>query len=379
MQLSRLAFVAACGSLASIAFASVLSNAGCSFSPDAPLPDTGFIVDDSGPQDTRSVQPSITVYFGGADIPADLSCKGAKDSGVDSGHDTAISDSGTDTAVADSGADTALDDADATVDETGDAGDAAVDATPDSPVDGGVDAPSGYVPIELTMQAFGSSNTQQLPNVDFDVFLKNTIPDGAKPDFVPRTNDKGKTTVLLPPASLFAIRVNAKDDPDPKKGLKSFWQYDILTPPTTGAIDIAGITVDEWGLLVLAVTGSKDYVFPSNKGVFATRVYDCKRRQIAGATVDIVDVDTGKFLEYGKCLDGLCRIYMSDLELPALERTWTSRSALVALANIDATGPTKHLRAIAKGKVAGSDTPQEIGTRDLEIHAGGINVMYIDP
>ena len=323
--------------LGTLALLGSIGGGACTFPTNDAGPDAVFVDPDTS-TDSGATLPPPSVFVAGADQPADFECRGK-------GHDA------------------------------GTVSDADFDAATDA------EAPGGQlIPITANMFAFGTGNTEKIPNMKFDVFYGNSMTDDKTPDLVDVTTDAtGQATFEAPAGYRISYRIKALTDPDPKKGLDSYFEYDQLIPSAAGTvIEFAGMRHAEFQTLTLAVTGKTEFTQLPGTGIFATRVVDCKRRFMQNLQVDIIDVEGGP-VTYGKCTEGLCRLYLSDLELPAFGRDATSRSGLVAFVGVPVTSATHHVRAVARGLLAGNTEVSVIESRDLEIHEGAVNVFYLEP
>ena len=325
------------GGLGTVAFLGSIGGGACTFPTNDAAPDAVFVDPDTS-TDSGATLPPPTVFVGGADQPADFSCRGKS-------HDA------------------------------GPISDADFDASPDAAAPGGQ-----LVPLTIDMFAFGTGNTEKIPNLKFDVFYGNSMTDDKTPDLVDvTTDDKGQATFEAPAGYRIAYRIKPVTDPDPKKGLDAYFEYDQLVPSLTGSpFEFAGMRHAEFQTLTLAVTGKTEFTQLAGTGIFATRVVDCQRRYIQNLQVDVIDVEGGA-VTYQKCTDGLCRLYLSDLELPAFGRDATSRSGLVAFVGVPITSATHHIRAVARGLMPGDTEISVVASRDLEIHEGAVNVLFLEP
>jgi hypothetical protein len=315
----------------------VAGGGACTFPEDEAKPDVAFIDPDTT-SDTGPTLGNPTVFVDGADQPADLECRGKPR-------------------------------------DAGPINDADLEVGPDTTVAGGQ-----IIPITIDMYAFGTGNTEKIPNMKFDVFYGNTMTDDKTPDLVDvTTDDAGRATFSVPAGYRVAYRIKPVVDPDPKKALDPYYEFDQLIPLTTGAvIEFAGMRHQEFSTLTLAVTGKTDFPQFPGTGIFATRVTDCKRHYMRNVQVDIIDGD-GPTATYSKCTEGLCRLYLSDLELPAFGSDATSRAGLVAFVGVPVTSATHHVRAVARARLPGTSDIAVIATRDLEIREGAVNVAFLEP
>ncbi|GAC1353424.1 MAG: hypothetical protein NVSMB47_05630 [Polyangiales bacterium] len=338
MNHRRFAFVATFSTVASVAVVAALAGStACSFDNAAAAPDTFVLEQDVG-GDSGLQQPLVTVFdpVANADMEPDFSCRGK------------IVDAGTLT-----------------------------DAAYEAGADGG--APTGeLIDVALKIYSFGTGNTEVLPGAPVDLFFSNSV-SGTADIAGAKADDKGIVHAMMPAGWKVGYHIPKVDDPNPKLALYPYFAVDLLVPNVPGSELVgAGLNLDHQQLIDLAITGSKDYVTPPGTAIIATRVVDCQRRNLRNVTLDLVDVDSGKTVSsYGKCVDNVpCRIYMSDLELPALSAQWSSRAGLVVVANLDVA---HHYRAIAKGRRPGSPDAELIGQRDLDLHPDAVNVAYVSP
>ena len=324
-------------SVGSLGLLGLVGGGACTFPSSDAQPDAVFVDPDTS-SDTGTSLPPPTVFVDGKDEPADFECRGKPR-------------------------------------DAGPINDAELDADPDAA------RPSGQlVPVTANMFAFGTGNTEKIPNLKFDVFYGNVMTDDKTPDLIDvTTDDKGQATFNAPVGYRIAYRIKPVGDPDPVKAIEPYFEYDQLIPSVGGsAIEFAGMRHDKFQTLTLAVTGKTEFTQFPGTGIFATRVVDCKRRYIQNVQIDLVDVEEG-LVTYGKCTEGLCRLYLSDLELPALGRTTSSRSGLAAFVGVPVTSATHHVRAIARARLPGAAEPSVFSTRELEIHEGAVNVLYLEP
>ena len=342
MRKPRFVFVLTASSFASLALVvAVGAGTACSFSKDADAPDT-FIPEQDVASDNGLQQQPITGFdpIARVDVTPDIdSCKGVP---YDAGSPT----------------------------------DAAWEAGADGAAPGGA-----MIDVGLVIYQFGTGNTQVIPGVSVDVYFSDRV-NGVSPDITGAVaDDKGVAHIMAPAGARIAYHIAEKSDPDPLKALKAFSDYDLQLPFAPGQMVPAdGLTVQENQTLSLAITGSASYVPPAGTAVFATRLVDCHRNQLANATLELFDVDAGanvSLLTGDHCKDGVpCRIYMSDVELPDFSLPWTSRAGLVVVPNLDAS---HHYLARAKGKRVGSPDVEELGERGVELQAGNIDVAYVYP
>jgi hypothetical protein len=332
----RVASAFALVALGTLGFLGLVGGGACTFPEEAAKPDVVFVDPDTAVE-TGTVLGPPTVFVNEKDEPADLECRGKP---RDAGPIT----------------------------------DAEFDAQPDAM------APSGQlVPFSADMFAFGTGNTETIAGVKIDVFYGNVMTDDKTPDLVDVTaDDKGRVSFLAPAGHRIGFRIKPVVDPDPKKALDAYYEFDEIVPQVLGGVrPFAGMRHAEFMTLTLAVTGKSDFPQFPGTGIFATRVADCQRRYMRNVQVDIVDDD--KPATYVKCTEGLCRLYLSDLELPAFSINATSRSGLVAFVGVPVTSATRHVRAVARARLGAGSELTIIGTRELEIHEGAVAFMYVDP
>ncbi len=353
----RLAWMAVGSSCGCVLVALLGSPAACSFHNDDAKPDTNpVIIEDTAKVDSTPTQPPLTVFVDSTGAP----CLLGDDSSKCSNQPADFSCIGKPR-------------------DAGPINDADFDATDDA------NAPSGQlIDVTLDLVAFGGTGKADvIGGGEYDVFYSNSFKnDTAVPDLHVITDDKGMATFKLPAGERVAYRVKMVDDPDPKKTIRRFYTTDLLAPTKVGAppIVINALRQSEYGTLALAVTGKADYIMPAGTGIFASRIVDCQNRYVGNASVEVVDVEASSNLKFGKC-DGsaICRLFLSDLELPAPSATWTSRAGLVVIVNVPITGPSKHLQAVTRGVLTAGSEPVEIGRRDLEVFENAINVAFVNP
>ena len=303
---------------------------------DAPKVDVDF--------DSVTNTPPVTVLIDGVDKAADLSCLGktrmepaviALDAGVD--------EAGVGDAVV---------------------GDAAV-------------APGTLVDKEIELIGFGTGGSDKLTNQTVDVYYDNSFVSG-KPDLTVKSDDKGLFRALVPDGKRIGYHVHASTQLDDYFGLDDLQQALIVPGKTEPVIRWQGVTLERRDFFALALTGDKTWKPKPGNAIVAGRVMDCNRRQVQYAEVEIWDFTdnaAGTALPFGKCGQGLCRVFLTDAELPDVGRKNTSRSSLFTILDVP-TG--RKLMAIAFGHNP-DGTRSRVSWRILEVKPSVINTQFLEP
>jgi hypothetical protein len=240
--------------------------------------------------------------------------------------------------------------------------------------DPGDAAPGGtLVEKQIELIAFGTGGADKLFNQVVDVYYDNTFASG-KPDVTTTSDDKGLFTILVPKNKRVGYHVHASPQLDDYFGLDDLHQP---IPPAT-MIRWQGVTLDRRQTFALALTGDKNWLPVSGTGVIAGRVLDCDRRYMQYANVLLWDEDAGKLVDFApKCGTGteICRVYLTDSELPDVGRQYTSRSSLFTILNVP-VGKRLTLQAYSNttdGKQA------VVASRKVEVKPGVITTQFLEP
>lgn len=250
--------------------------------------------------------------------------------------------------------------------------------------DGGVEAgadgavpPGSLVEKQVELIGFGTGGADKLSNQTIDIFYNNS-PKGT-PDQTVTSDDKGMLTAWLPEGVRIAYHVRASSKLSDYYGLDDL-HYPV---PIPGSMDMRirwqGVTLERREFFSLALTGDKNWQPKPGNGMTAGRVMDCERRYVQYAEIvmkDYTDDAAGKVLEWGKCGEGLCRVFLTDSELPDVGRTYTSRSALFTILDVPVN---RKLRLIALGMSADGKTKIEVAHRDLELVENAITTQFLEP
>lgn len=250
--------------------------------------------------------------------------------------------------------------------ETGgeDAGDAAV-------------APGTLTEKEVELIGFGTGGADKLGNQTVDVFYKNTFKAGP-PDLTVTTNGAGLFKAMLPDGVRVAYKVRSSDKLDNYYGLDDLHmplKYPGVKEPL---IRWQGVTLERRDFFALALTNDKNWRPNPGNAIIAGRVMDCKRRYMQYAEIELRDEDAGGAkLEFApKCGEGkLCRVFLTDSELPDPGRSYTSRSSLFVILDVPAN---RNLRVVAVGtKLDG--TKKDVAWRKVEVTADAITTQFLEP
>lgn len=334
-MLRRLAIVASTTAVLSTALiASFGAGAGCTHDREPPAPPVDAPKVDVN-LDSKTAVPPVTVLIDGVDKPANLKCLGmprTEPTPMEAGVDEA-------------GADAAI-------------------------------TPGTLVEKQIELIGFGTGGADKLRNQTIDVFYSNK-PAGT-PDTTVTTDANGLFKVTVPDGLRIAYKVRASALLEDYFGLD-----DLHTPAAVPGlkdpiIRWQGVTRERREYFALALTNDKNWVPKPGNGVVAVRVFDCDRRLIQYAKIallDYTDDSKGVPLPFGKCGESLCRVFLTDSELPDPGREVTSRSALFSLLDVP-TG--RKLRAVAYSTRDDGST-YEIGWRDLDVNENVITTQFLEP
>jgi hypothetical protein len=294
----------------------------------------------------------------------------------DTGNNNPTTDAGKDTAVADTGPklpttslkvlNSMKEDVDADLSCMGKGG-------PDSGLDPDAGAMSGdMIDQSFKVLEFGGGGSDIVVGANVDLFYKNTLTMG-EPEVKGVTDDKGLVTLKVPFNTRFTYRVN------PNMNLRTFVYFDSDQIKKLGSTyELTAITKSKYDQFALAITGKTGFLTADGTGIYSARVTDCQDRNIQFAIVEIVDAATGTALPTGPGDTDLKPVhYLSDNDLPSVDRYWSSRSGLVAAINVPQTSASKKLKAVAKGIYGGSTEIRKFAEVDLEITAAAVNFRGI--
>lgn len=314
------------------------ASSGCRFDREPPAPPVDAPKVDVD-LDSRANTPPVTVLKDGVDVPANLACS------------TMVR---MEPPVLEAG-----------VEETGaDAADAAV-------------APGTLIEKQIELIGFGTGGADKLKNQVVDVYYDNTFV--GMPNVTVTTDDKGLFKVLLPEGRRVGYHVQASPQLDDYYGLDDFHTPLKVPDRPDPIIRWQGVTLERREFFALALTNDKTWKPQPGNGIVAGRVMDCDKRYMQYAEVEIWDYTddaAGKPLTFGKCGQGLCRVYLTDAELPDVGRTNTSRSSLFAILDVPAG---RKLKAIAWGYDKTGTARTQVASRNLEVKPNVINTQFLEP
>ena len=334
-MLRRFAIVASTTAVLSTALiASFGAGAGCTHDREPPTPPVDAPKVDVN-LDSKTEVPPVTVLKDGVDVPANLKCFGmprTEPTPMEAGVDEA----GTDGAI----------------------------------------APGTLVEKQIELIGFGTGGADKLGDQTIDVFYSNKAT--GTPDQTVTTDPKGLFKVTVPDGLRIAYKVRASDKLEDYFGLDDLHMPAVVPGLKDPIIRWQGVTRERREFFALALTNDKTWVPKPGNGVVAVRVFDCDRRLIQYAKIELLDFTDdpkGVKLTFGKCGEELCRVFLTDSELPDVGRETTSRSALFSLLDVP-TG--RKLRVVAYSTKA-DGTTEEIGWRDLSVTENVITTQFIEP
>jgi len=349
VSVRRVAFVSISAVVVSAGLVTALgAGAACTHDREEPPPPVDAPKPDQlPPAEVQLQEPSVLDPVKGVDQPANLSCLGM--SQPDAGPIFPL-EAGTDAGD--------------------DAGDDAEPADTMMPADGGVGL-GALVEKQIELIGFGTGGADKLSNQTIDVYYSNTFK--AAPSITVKSDEKGIFKALLPQGVRVGYHVKNSTL------LGDYYALDDLHEPIPPATNIRwqGVTRERMDTLALAITGQKGYQIKPGTGIIAGRVMDCDRRYMQHARVEILDFtdnENGVPLTFGRCGAGLCRVYLSDAELPDIGRLATSRAGLFSMIDVPVG---RKLRLVAFGLKDGAE--KEIAWRNLEVKEFGIATHLVEP